>query len=71
MGRFLYQGVLEQVGRMRRHPLPERQTGRNETVEAPSLFGRKGLVAIHASCLSHPLHDWHFVIDAGVQVLVA
>ena len=33
VGRVLHQGVLEQVGRMRRHALPEQQTCRNETVE--------------------------------------
>ena len=33
VGRVLHQGVLEQIGRVRRHALPEQQTGRNETVE--------------------------------------
>ena len=33
VGRVLHQGVLEQVGRMWRHALPEQQTSRNETVK--------------------------------------
>ena len=33
VGRVLHQGVLEQIGRMRRHALPEQQTSRNETVK--------------------------------------
>ena len=33
IGCILDQGMLEQVARMRRHALPEQQTGRNETVE--------------------------------------
>ena len=33
MGRFLYQGVLEQVGRVWWHALAEQQTGVNETLK--------------------------------------
>ena len=33
VSRVLHQGVLEQVGRVRRYTLPEQQTGVNETVE--------------------------------------
>ena len=33
VGRILNEGVLEQITRVRRHALPEQQTGRNETVE--------------------------------------
>ena len=33
VGRVLHQRMLEQVGRMRRHALPEQQTSCNETVE--------------------------------------
>ena len=33
IGRVLHQGMLEQIGRVRRHALPEQQTSRNETVE--------------------------------------
>src|ERR1700733_12026368 len=33
IGRVLYQGVLEQVSRMRRHALPEQHTSLNEPVE--------------------------------------
>ena len=36
IGRVLHQGMLEQIGRMRRHALPEQQTSRNETVERRS-----------------------------------
>ena len=38
IGRVLHQGMLEQVGRMRRHTLPEQQTSRNETVQRRSEF---------------------------------
>ena len=36
IGRVLHQGMLEQISRVRRHALPEQQTGRNETVERRS-----------------------------------
>ena len=36
VGRVLHQRVLEQIRRVRRHALPEQQTGRNETVERRS-----------------------------------
>ena len=36
ISRILYEGVLEQVGYVRRHALPEQQTGVNETVQGRS-----------------------------------
>ena len=36
IGRVLHKGMLEQVGRMRRRALPEKQTSRNETIERRS-----------------------------------
>ena len=36
--RVLHQGVLEQIGRMRRRALPEQQISRDETVERRSQF---------------------------------
>jgi hypothetical protein len=36
ISRVLYQRMIEQIARMRRHALPEQQTCRNETVERRS-----------------------------------
>ena len=33
VGRILNEGVFKQIARVRRHALPEQETGRNETVE--------------------------------------
>jgi hypothetical protein len=36
VGRVPHQSIVEQIGRMRRHALPEQQTNRNEAVERRS-----------------------------------
>src|ERR1700675_2970318 len=39
IGRVLHQGMLEQIGRVRRHALAEQQTGPDQTVEFRAEFG--------------------------------
>ena len=49
IGRVLHQRVLEQISCMRRHALPEQQTGRNETVERRLPSSASGLRTTAAS----------------------